>query len=63
MLHEEPLCRDPYGEHVGRPTVANHVDHITPKRRGGTDVRSNLQSLCHSCHSRKTALEDGRWGD
>jgi 5-methylcytosine-specific restriction protein A len=25
--------------------------------------RSNWQSLCHSCHSRKTASEDGGWGN
>lgn len=33
---------------------AKHVDHIVPKRMGGTNVPSNLQSLCASCHSRKT---------
>lgn len=41
---------------------AVHVDHVVPKRRGGTDAWSNLQPLCASCHSRKTAVEDGRWG-
>jgi 5-methylcytosine-specific restriction enzyme A len=41
---------------------ASDVDHIIPKRRGGTDDWSNLQALCHVCHSRKTARADGRWG-
>lgn len=37
-------------------------DHIIPRARGGTDVWTNLRALCHSCHSRKTALEDGSFG-
>ncbi len=36
---------------------------MIPRRRGGTDAESNLQGMCHDCHSRKTALEDGRWGN
>lgn len=55
ILSGEPLCRV-----CGAP--ATDVDHITPKARGGTDDVDNLQPLCHECHSRKTALEDGRWG-
>lgn len=37
---------------------AQHVDHIIPRRKGGTDDSANLQSLCHSCHSSKTAKYD-----
>jgi 5-methylcytosine-specific restriction endonuclease McrA len=29
-----------------------HVDHIVPKRQGGTDEVTNLRTLCASCHSR-----------
>jgi len=29
---------------------------------GDMDDPSNLQGMCHACHSRKTAIEDGRWG-
>ncbi|MEI7605916.1 MAG: HNH endonuclease [Rhodospirillaceae bacterium] len=40
---------------------ASTVDHITPRARGGLDDYSNLQLLCGSCHSRKSALEGSRW--
>lgn len=41
----------------GRRVPAKHVDHIIPKRAPffGTDDDANLQGLCHSCHSAKTA--------
>jgi len=42
-------------------TMANVVDHVTP--HGGDKRlfwdRDNWQSLCKSCHDRKTAVEDG----
>lgn len=42
---------------------ASHVDHIVPRRQGGTDDVANLQALCWSCHSRKTATVDGGFGN
>lgn len=59
FLAEHPLCADPFGAHEGRPVVATDVDHIRAKRDGGSDDVSNLQALCHACHSRKTAAEVG----
>lgn len=42
-------------------TVASEVDHILPLSCGGTHDEANLQSLCKSCHSRKSAKEGSRW--
>ena len=52
FLARNPLCAA--CERNGRVVVATDVDHIVPKRRGGSDHDENLQALCHSCHSRKT---------
>lgn len=56
-LLQEPFCRE--CAKAGRRTYATVVDHIQPHR--GDWMRftdpANLQSLCKSCHDRKTALE------
>lgn len=36
------------------------VDHITPLRDGGTNTRANLQVLCTTCHTVKTAADRRR---
>jgi len=47
----------------GRPWKAGyHLDHIVARNAGGTDDAANLHWLCHSCHSRKTAKQDGGFG-
>jgi len=57
-LREEPLCRACRAE--GKVTAANEVDHIDGNREN--EDWDNLQSLCKTCHSSKTAKEDGRFG-
>jgi 5-methylcytosine-specific restriction protein A len=59
-LKRHPLCVE--CEALGLGVPATDVDHVVPLRRGGTHAASNLQSLCHIHHSRKTAREDGRFG-
>lgn len=55
-LRRQPLCVA--CERRGRLTPAEEVDHITPISRGGARLDpANLQSLCKSCHSAKTARE------
>lgn len=61
-LREHPLCAE--HERQGGLMVATEVDHIVP-HRGDQSLfwsRSNWQSLCKSCHSIKTATEDGGFG-
>lgn len=57
QLIREPYCRD-CGLH-GVRSIATDVDHIVPHRGNRTLFYddSNLQSLCHACHSRKTMAE------
>jgi len=59
-LAMEPWCRShrARGEHVR----ATDVDHISARRAGGSDDHSNLRSLCKSCHSRRTAIDQSGWG-
>lgn len=49
---------------AGRLVPATVVDHITP-HKGNSELfwdSANWQSLCESCHNRKTAGEDmGAW--
>lgn len=44
--------------------LATEVDHIIPFKGDLSKVfeLDNLQPLCHECHSRKTAREDGGFG-
>lgn len=61
-LAEHPLCAD--HQKRGYIEVATVVDHIIP-HKGDKDLfwdKNNWQSLCKSCHDRKTQLEDrGSW--
>jgi 5-methylcytosine-specific restriction enzyme A len=58
----EPLCRR--CEKSGRVRHVEEVDHIVPFRGSGYLMLAdwNLQSLCRSCHARKSANE-GKWAD
>ena len=57
-LQQDPLCVK--CNEKGRMTPATEVDHIVPLRKGGTHKGDNLQSLCKSCHSKKTMTERNR---
>jgi 5-methylcytosine-specific restriction enzyme A len=59
VLQREPLCRSCAAR--GLVVAAREVDHITPKRDGGTESFDNLQPLCKACHSAKTLREGGSW--
>jgi 5-methylcytosine-specific restriction protein A len=59
---QHPNCADPFRLHPV-PMPGSHVDHIVSRSRGGSDDGTNLQTLCASCHSRKTATYDGGFGN
>ncbi len=42
------LAQDPFCAECDRP--AEHVDHMQPTARGGTDQLVNLQALCAACN-------------
>lgn len=41
----------------GRVTMELECDHIINQASGGTDDEFNLQSLCKTCHAKKSKLE------
>jgi 5-methylcytosine-specific restriction protein A len=60
-LAAEPLCRHCLSH--GKVTAAECVDHIKPFKGQHDPLRldsTNLQSLCWSCHSTKTATQQER---
>lgn len=64
-LAAHPIAVDWFKTHSGRLFAAEEVDHIVPHR--GDMVlfwdSSNWQGLTKADHSRKTAMEDGGFGN
>ena len=57
QLAREPFCRECAAH--GLRVYATDVDHVVPHDGDWSTFidPENLQSLCHSCHGRKTAAE------
>ena len=56
FIQMNPLCKS--CEDMGYITPGQEVDHIKPIRLGGAEcLVSNLQTLCKSCHARKSGRE------
>lgn len=63
FLSRNPLCVHCFKE--GRYISAKIVDHIIP-HKGDMKLfwdSENHQPLCESCHNKKTAKEDGGFGN
>ena len=61
-LQISPLCEE--CKKNGKAVVGKIVDHIIPIKMGGAPFDlDNLQTLCWSCHSRKSIIEGSRFGD
>lgn len=51
-----PLCEECLKK--DRTTPVALVDHITPISQGGEQLAwDNLQSMCHTCHNKKSGRE------
>jgi len=62
-LCQYPLCSE--CERQGAVAAATLVDHVTP-HKGDYGLfwdPMNWQSMCDPCHNRKTATEDGGFGN
>nr|DAH08110.1 MAG TPA: HNH endonuclease [Caudoviricetes sp.] len=58
-LSQDPLCEECARQGMAVP--AQMVDHIRPINEGGAALdMKNLQSLCHTCHNRKSGQEKHR---
>jgi len=56
FIQDNPLCVGCQEKGIVNPAAV--VDHIVPKRKGGDELNiRNLQSLCNSCHNRKSGRE------
>jgi 5-methylcytosine-specific restriction protein A len=62
ILARDPICKIAklcVGDYPGAlPAPSTVVDHIIPKRSGGTDSPDNLQGSCKTDHDHKTRTED-----
>lgn len=57
LRRDKHLCQE--CKRRGQIRTGNHVDHIKPKAKGGTDADDNLQTLCRQHHDEKTLADRG----
>lgn len=65
FLADHPWCECEDCKRLGLSTPATDVDHIAP-HNGDMDLfwdPNNHQAMSHECHARKTAREDGGFGN
>jgi 5-methylcytosine-specific restriction endonuclease McrA len=63
VLRDRVLNRDGHCcQRCGQGEGKLHVDHIVPKRLGGSDLMENLQTLCQMCNLSKGGRFFGEGG-
>lgn len=65
FLAQHPVCECPECKASGHPLPANVVDHIIP-HRGNQNLfwdENNWQAMNKRCHDKKTARENGGFGN
>lgn len=64
MLTQQPVCKDPFGDHGERLEGSQQVHHIEPleKRPDLALVVANLLPVCTKCHAKLEGLEKRRKG-
>lgn len=55
MIEAQPCCV------VCGASDSLHIDHIHPRKNGGTDSLDNLQVLCQTCNTSKGAKSMAEW--
>jgi 5-methylcytosine-specific restriction endonuclease McrA len=53
-MRDGRICR-----YCGSDQEPLHIDHIIPRKAGGTHDLDNLQVLCKSCNLRKSSKQEG----
>lgn len=57
ILARDPVCK------ICHLRPSRMADHVISLRRGGSRLDRNLQGACLSCGNRKTATQDGGFGN
>ena len=55
LIRDSYLCQE--CKRGGIVTLAREVDHVLNKAAGGSEEDSNLESICITCHKKKTLSE------
>lgn len=58
-LKAHPYCVNLFGLH-GPLVAAKIVDHIIPRKQGGSDDWSNLEGLCRRCDNKKHYIDGSK---
>jgi len=58
-MRENPLCVKCLAMTPRRLTAGTDLDHVVALAAGGVDDGSNFQTLCRTCHTKKSLADKG----